>query len=631
MGLVNHLKDVDAQGLFLEVAYGKHVVSGDLAKSIVTGSSPTHVIKLQHMLGRGPWDGCEGLWWSGVEVVPAKYKFHPGIQTPDPVLKTFSADNTTNTLTSTAHGFADGDIVIHPGGDLPAPLIAGNLYYVRDQATNTYKLALTSGGTAIDLTTNGTGTLQVFRNDAVQGVDTVFDTDTPHSGVAWIRAELGSGLGDFNTVGTPPVGLSGIFRTMKVQDYDSDGLPDGAIAYSTNPALQVADLILRLGGRPTSRIDWAAWTEWRDFLGELISYDYTLLPDFEGFGLTATLYNDTTFTTPISQRIDPVILFVLSAGSPGIGINVDNFGVRWEGKIKFNLTGTYTFTVAHDDSAKLWVDSLVTPIMNQPSVGTHTATFAATAGVFYDIKIEWTDSGGGNAEFKIEWETPGLPKEILPHRALYPKTVDRPRYETHPAFTAPTRLDDAVRTILNLCNSTYQEVNGKLRFFCLEQLEASSFRFTNDVISDGSLRIIPRDVLNIRNSWQVKFRDVDSQYLEEPIDPITIERPDLIEKAGRRIDGDSLELFNCTPHQAYRSLDRLVKRTCDRKFDIELSGTADTYKVLPGDPVSVDIEFRDLNAHQMLVVEAFDDSSEESPDERRFYLQEWTGQTITEP
>ena len=58
MTTVNHLRDIESQKLFHAVAYGKHMVTGHLAKSSVTGSDPTHVITLQQTLGRGEWDGC---------------------------------------------------------------------------------------------------------------------------------------------------------------------------------------------------------------------------------------------------------------------------------------------------------------------------------------------------------------------------------------------------------------------------------------------------------------------------------------------------------------------------------------------------------------------------------------------
>jgi len=622
MGLVNHLKDKDGQQLFHAVAYGLHLVTGHLAKSSVTGASPTHVITLQQMLGRGEWDGCEGLWFKGIEIKPDKYKFHPGKQTPAIVLKTYTANDLTDFLTSTAHGFNDGDQVLLMPGSLPAPLAIKTIYYVRDKTTNTFKLAATSGGAAIDLTTAGSGTLQMFKNDPDQGVDAVFSTDTPHSGFAWMRAELAIGMGEFDTKSSPPEGLKGIFRTTKVNDYNSSGTVTG-YAYSTSPARQVADLILRLGSRPTSRIDWPAWIDWRDYLASLITYNYTALTDFDGIGLSAKLYNGTAFDTLVKERIDPVIEFVSSAGSPGVGVNVDNFSAKFEGYIKPKYSQTYTFYLTHTHGAKLYVNGLVTPLIDEwATTGTHSATIALTAGTFYDIRVEWKHTTG-NADLRLEWQSSLQEREVVTHRALYPKSADRPRYETHPFFAGPTRLDDAVRTILNLCNSTVQEVNGKLRFFCLEQLASSSYHFNNDRIKDGSLSIVPRDVRALRNSWQVKYRDTDSQYIEYPIDPMRSERPDLIEAAGRKIDGEAIELFNCTAHQAFRTLDNVVRRNVDSKYTFNLTGMADTFPVLGGDRCALDVEFRDWTDKAVLVLESNDASGEDSADERSFVMREW--------
>jgi hypothetical protein len=627
MTLVNHLKDLETEKLFHAVAYGEHVVAGNLAKSIVTGSSPTHVIKLQQMLGDAGsygWESCKGLWFRGVEVKPDKYKFHRGGLAPQPVHKTYTADNTTNVITSTAHGYNDGDHVMLAPGSLPAPLVVDTVYYVRDKTANTFKLAATSGGSAIDITSNGSGTLKLWKNDPDFGIDPVFPTDTPHSGVAWIRAELASGMGEADTKTTPPLGLKGIFRTSCVADFDESGSEIGD-GYSTSPARQVADLILKKGNRPVSRIDWPAWKAWHDFMAQLIDHDYTALPNFDGIGLTLALYNGTNFETFVSKRIEPVIEFVSSAGSPGIGVDVDNFSARYEGKIKVLHDEDYTFTITHTHGVRVWIDDLVTPKIDQwATSGTHSSSaLSLGTGGFYDIKIEWKHTTG-NAELRFEWQSTSQKKEVVSHRCLYPKPTNRPRYETHPFFAGPTRLDDAVRTILNLCNSTVQEVDGKLVFFCLEQLLAGeSYRFNNDRIVDGSLVIKPRDPLSMRNAWAAHFRDIDSQYLDAPIDPVLIERPELIELAGRKIDGEAIELFNCTVHQAYRTLDNVVRRSVDSKFTAELTGMPDTFPVLAGDRVGLDVEFRDWTDKQMLVLESNDSSSEETADERNFAMQEW--------
>jgi hypothetical protein len=71
-----------------------------------------------------------------------------------------SVDATTNDsiTTTAAHGLVANDAVVFNGTNLPAPLIAGTIYYVRSSGltTTVFTLALTEGGALIDLTNAGT-------------------------------------------------------------------------------------------------------------------------------------------------------------------------------------------------------------------------------------------------------------------------------------------------------------------------------------------------------------------------------------------------------------------------------------------------------------------------------------------
>jgi hypothetical protein len=70
-----------------------------------------------------------------------------------------AVDTTNNTFTIAGHGFVDGELFqIYSSGTVPSPLTNWNPYYIRDATTDTFKLCSTQGGTALDLTTQGTGT-----------------------------------------------------------------------------------------------------------------------------------------------------------------------------------------------------------------------------------------------------------------------------------------------------------------------------------------------------------------------------------------------------------------------------------------------------------------------------------------
>jgi hypothetical protein len=65
----------------------------------------------------------------------------------------------TDKITATAHGLANGDLVTVTAVTGPTTLHAGASYYVVSATTNDFKLALTPGGSAIDIDANGTVTV----------------------------------------------------------------------------------------------------------------------------------------------------------------------------------------------------------------------------------------------------------------------------------------------------------------------------------------------------------------------------------------------------------------------------------------------------------------------------------------
>jgi hypothetical protein len=67
-----------------------------------------------------------------------------------------TVDSGTDTVTWNSHGMSDGQKIGFFATTMPGGLSAGTLYYVRDAATNTFKVAASSGGAAIDITSNGT-------------------------------------------------------------------------------------------------------------------------------------------------------------------------------------------------------------------------------------------------------------------------------------------------------------------------------------------------------------------------------------------------------------------------------------------------------------------------------------------
>ena len=73
----------------------------------------------------------------------------------------FVAVPSTDTIYCPAHGLSDTNKITFFNGTAPAGLTLGTVYFVRDSTTDTFKVAATAGGIAIDLTTAGTSDCQL--------------------------------------------------------------------------------------------------------------------------------------------------------------------------------------------------------------------------------------------------------------------------------------------------------------------------------------------------------------------------------------------------------------------------------------------------------------------------------------
>lgn len=76
----------------------------------------------------------------------------------------FTADDTTDVITITGHGYANGDRirVSNAGGALPAGLAADTTYFVLNVTANTFQVSLSLNGAVVDITDAGTGTHTAF-------------------------------------------------------------------------------------------------------------------------------------------------------------------------------------------------------------------------------------------------------------------------------------------------------------------------------------------------------------------------------------------------------------------------------------------------------------------------------------
>lgn len=113
-----------------------------------SGGIRTVVSATNFTVGSGHTVRWAGLWGAGV------FKgYAPNGGSP----KEFQAAAATDVVTVPGHGYVNTDTIVFYGGTVPSPLVEGTIYFVRDATTDTFKVAATSGGAAIDLIGTGAG------------------------------------------------------------------------------------------------------------------------------------------------------------------------------------------------------------------------------------------------------------------------------------------------------------------------------------------------------------------------------------------------------------------------------------------------------------------------------------------
>jgi hypothetical protein len=107
--------------------------------SATSGGSPIDITT--------PGTGVLSFYYTSVTISPARSQTLTSVNT------------STNFITKNAHGLSDGYVIgFTTTNTLPAPLAINTNYYVINKTANTFQVSTTSGGSAVDITTTGTGT-----------------------------------------------------------------------------------------------------------------------------------------------------------------------------------------------------------------------------------------------------------------------------------------------------------------------------------------------------------------------------------------------------------------------------------------------------------------------------------------
>jgi YVTN family beta-propeller protein len=131
-------------------------------------------------------------------------------------------------------------------------------------------------------------------------------------------------------------------------------------------------------------------------------------PAASGAGLVGSYFNNTTLSgTPVLTRTEAVN-FDWGPAAPGIGVNANQFSVRWTGTVTIPTTGSYRFRTNSDDGVRLWVGGTqrINNWTDHAPVENTSGALSFTAGQRVSITLEYYENGGG-AVMQLRWLTPG--------------------------------------------------------------------------------------------------------------------------------------------------------------------------------------------------------------------------------
>ncbi len=140
-----------------------------------------------------------------------------------------------------------------------------------------------------------------------------------------------------------------------------------------------------------------------------------------GSGLTTQYFNNADFTGSAFTQTDFVIDFDWGVGSPDPLIDSNTFSMRASGQLETEVAQEYTFYVASDEGARLWIDgSLVINDWDIPGYAEVLGKIYLSPGK-HDIRLDYFENFGA-ARISLFWSYPGRTKQIIPVSNLYPKS-----------------------------------------------------------------------------------------------------------------------------------------------------------------------------------------------------------------
>lgn len=120
---------------------------------------------------------------------------------------------------------------------------------------------------------------------------------------------------------------------------------------------------------------------------------------------TAEYFNNSFLIPPaVLTRQDPAIAFNWGSGSPGAGVNQDNFSARWNADV-YLPAGRYRFWARADDYVRVTLDYAAQPIIDtfaSPPAGQLVSQDVTLQTGYHHIRVEYSE-GAGDAFIYFTW------------------------------------------------------------------------------------------------------------------------------------------------------------------------------------------------------------------------------------
>jgi hypothetical protein len=434
-------------------------------------------------------------------------------------------------VTDASNPFANGDLVRFGTGEgvLPPEINADTRYKISDRTSGNYKIKDESGSTYINFSTNGTGTIRIWKADAGfddpdQGLPTFCpEVNTTFSNIAYIEFKLPSGVSsptdppdweDFRIIGTG----------RRLMDYDDTGAELGVITVAddlSNLALEVVDNALNNYKVNPLRIDWPSWKTFRDDCDTLIwqrippgSDDTPIAGSW-----SARYYSDVFFTDLVVTTSEATINFsgLGSGAGPAPGVAGQPFSAIFTANIIPLYTELYTLSSPGiDDTIELRIDGVL--VMSGSTPSSPSVNFSMVAGQSYAFEVRWQQSGVGGSNpylIQLKWQSASQALEIIPATAASPTDVQVKRYECHTAFPTATDCAEVHERLMERAPGwDWTDDDGLIKF--LPPDRPVVFAFVFDKLDDDSRANFVKDtfqkkrraITDRKNFLLFRYRDV---------------------------------------------------------------------------------------------------------------------------